>query len=585
MAKELKFDIEARDALKKGINKLASAVKVTLGPKGRNVVIEKKFGAPQITKDGVTVAKEIEFSEKYENVGAQMVKEVASKTADDAGDGTTTATLLAESMVNVGLKNVTAGANPMDLKRGIDKAVESVIKNLNNQKKSIEYSSVTEKAKTLFEKPEGNKERKELTFDEKDKILNEIISQDEIAQVGSISANNDKELGVMLSYAMSKAGHEGVITVEEAKGTETYVDVVEGMQFDRGYISPYFITDSEKMEAVMENPYILITDKKISVMKDLMPILESTAQSGKPLLIIGEDIEGEALATLVVNKMRGSLKVAAVKAPGFGDRRKEMLEDIAVLTGGTVITEDKGLSLESATIEMLGTAEKIAIDKENSTIVHGNGDKKNIDARVNQIKKQIDNTTSDYDREKLQERLAKLAGGVAVLYIGAASEVEMKEKKDRVEDALSATRAAVEEGIVPGGGVSYIRAVKDLEGMKGDNQDQTTGIAIVRRAVEEPLRQISENAGVEGSIIVNAVKEKDGDYGYNARDGKYENLYEAGVIDPKKVARIAIENAASIAGMFLTTECVLVDEEDEEDQGGGAGAGAAGMGGGMPGMM
>ncbi|MGM0496947.1 MAG: chaperonin GroEL [Bacteroidota bacterium] len=585
MAKELKFDIEARDALKKGINKLASAVKVTLGPKGRNVVIEKKFGAPQITKDGVTVAKEIEFSEKYENVGAQMVKEVASKTADDAGDGTTTATLLAESMVNVGLKNVTAGANPMDLKRGIDKAVESVINNLNSQKKSIQYSSVTEKAKTLFEKPEGNKERKELTFDEKDKILNEIISQDEIAQVGSISANNDKELGVMLSYAMSKAGHEGVITVEEAKGTETYVDVVEGMQFDRGYISPYFITDSEKMEAVMENPYILITDKKISVMKDLMPILESTAQSGKPLLIIGEDIEGEALATLVVNKMRGSLKVAAVKAPGFGDRRKEMLEDIAVLTGGTVITEDKGLSLESATIEMLGTAEKIAIDKENTTIVHGNGDKKNIDARVNQIKKQIDNTTSDYDREKLQERLAKLAGGVAVLYIGAASEVEMKEKKDRVEDALSATRAAVEEGIVPGGGVSYIRAVKDLEGMKGDNQDQTTGIAIVRRAVEEPLRQIAENAGVEGSIVVNEIKEKDGDYGYNARDDRYENLYEAGVIDPKKVARIAIENAASIAGMFLTTECVLVDEEDEEDQAGGAGAGAAGMGGGMPGMM
>ena len=585
MAKELKFDIEARDALKKGINKLASAVKVTLGPKGRNVVIEKKFGAPQITKDGVTVAKEIEFSEKYENVGAQMVKEVASKTADDAGDGTTTATLLAESMVNVGLKNVTAGANPMDLKRGIDKAVESVIKNLNNQKKSIEYSSVTEKAKTLFEKPEASKEKKELTFDEKDKILNEIISQDEIAQVGSISANNDKELGVMLSYAMSKAGHEGVITVEEAKGTETYVDVVEGMQFDRGYISPYFITDSEKMEAVMENPYILITDKKISVMKDLMPILESTAQSGKPLLIIGEDIEGEALATLVVNKMRGSLKVAAVKAPGFGDRRKEMLEDIAVLTGGTVITEDKGLSLESATIEMLGTAEKIAIDKENTTIVHGNGDKKNIDARVNQIKKQIDNTTSDYDREKLQERLAKLAGGVAVLYIGAASEVEMKEKKDRVEDALSATRAAVEEGIVPGGGVSYLRAVKDLEGMKGINQDETTGIAIVRRAVEEPLRQIAENAGVEGSIVVNAVKEKDGDYGYNAREGKYENLFEAGVIDPKKVTRIAIENAASIAGMFLTTECVLVDEEDEDDQGAGAGAGAAGMGGGMPGMM
>jgi chaperonin GroEL len=585
MAKELKFDIEARDALKKGINNLASAVKVTLGPKGRNVVIEKKFGAPQITKDGVTVAKEIEFSEKYENVGAQMVKEVASKTADDAGDGTTTATLLAESMANVGLKNVTAGANPMDLKRGIDKAVEVVIDNLNSQKKSIEYSSVTEKAKAIFEKPEANKEKKELSYDEKTKILKEVIAQDEIAQVGSISANNDMELGVMLSYAMSKAGHEGVITVEEAKGTETYVDVVEGMQFDRGYISPYFITDSEKMEAVMENPYILITDKKISVMKDLMPILESTAQSGKPLLIIGEDIEGEALATLVVNKMRGSLKVAAVKAPGFGDRRKEMLEDIAVLTGGTVITEDKGLSLESATIEMLGTAEKIAIDKENTTIVHGNGDKKNIDARVNQIKKQIENTTSDYDREKLQERLAKLAGGVAVLYIGAASEVEMKEKKDRVEDALSATRAAVEEGIVPGGGVSYVRAIKSLENLEGDNQDQTTGIAIVKRAVEEPLRQIAENAGVEGSIVVNAVKEKDGDYGYNAREGKFENLFEAGVIDPKKVTRIAIENAASIAGMFLTTECVMVDEEEDDDQGGGAGAGAAGMGGGMPGMM
>ncbi len=585
MAKELKFDIEARDALKKGINKLASAVKVTLGPKGRNVVIEKKYGAPQITKDGVTVTKEIEFSDKYENVGAQMVKEVASKTADDAGDGTTTATLLAESMANVGLKNVTSGANPMDLKRGIDKAVDIVIDNLNSQTKSIQYSSVTEKAKAIFEKPEANKEKKELSFDEKNKILKEIIAEDEIAQVGSISANNEMELGVMLSYAMSKAGHEGVITVEEAKGTETYVDVVEGMQFDRGYISPYFITDSEKMEAVMENPYILITDKKISVMKDLMPILESTAQSGKPLLIIGEDIEGEALATLVVNKMRGSLKVAAVKAPGFGDRRKEMLEDIAVLTGGTVITEDKGLSLESATLEMLGTAEKISIDKENTTIVHGNGDKKNIDARVNQIKKQIDNTTSDYDKEKLQERLAKLAGGVAVLYIGAASEVEMKEKKDRVDDALSATRAAVEEGIVPGGGVSYIRAIKALENVEGDNEDQTTGIAIVKRAIEEPLRQIAENSGDEGSIVVNAVKEKDGDYGYNAREGKYENLFEAGVIDPKKVTRIAIENAASIAGMFLTTECVMVDEEDEDDQGGGAGAGAAGMGGGMPGMM
>jgi chaperonin GroEL len=583
MAKDLKFDIEARDALKRGIDKLANAVKVTLGPKGRNVVIEKKFGAPQITKDGVTVAKEIEFSDKYENVGAQMVKEVASKTADDAGDGTTTATILAESMAGVGMKNVTAGANPMDLKRGIDRAVQSVVENLSKQKKSIQFSSVIEKAKELFEKPEQTKEKKEVSHDEKNKILKEIISQDEIAQVGSISANNDMELGVMLSYAMSKAGHEGVITVEEAKGTETYVDVVEGMQFDRGYISPYFITDSEKMQAVLENPYILITDKKISVMKDLMPILESTAQSGKPLLIIGEDIEGEALATLVVNKMRGSLKVAAVKAPGFGDRRKEMLEDIAILSGGTVITDDKGLTLENATLEMLGSAEKVTIDKENTTLVNGSGDKKNIDARVNQIKKQIENTTSDYDKEKLQERLAKLAGGVAVLYIGAASEVEMKEKKDRAEDALHATRAAVEEGIVPGGGVAYIRAIKDLEGLKGENQDQTTGIAIVKRAIEEPLRRIAENAGVEGSIVVQAVKEGKNDYGYNAREDRYDNLFEAGVIDPTKVTRIAIQNAASIAGMFLTTECVLVEEEDEDEgQGGGAGAG---MGGGMPGMM
>ncbi|MFP3860642.1 MAG: chaperonin GroEL [Bacteroidales bacterium] len=583
MAKELKFDIEARDALKRGIEKLASALKVTLGPKGRNVVIEKKFGAPQITKDGVTVAKEIEFSEKYENVGAQMVKEVASKTADDAGDGTTTATVLAESMVQVGLKNVTAGANPMDLKRGIDRAVSAVIKNLNEQKKSIKYSEVTEKAKKIFEKPNETGERSEVSYEEKQKILDDIISQDEIAQVGSISANNDKELGVMLSYAMSKAGHEGVITVEEAKGTETYVDVVEGMQFDRGYISPYFVTDSEKMEAVLENPYILITDKKISVMKDLMPILESTAQSGKPLLIIGEDIEGEALATLVVNKMRGSLKVAAVKAPGFGDRRKEMLQDIATLTGGEVITEDKGLTLENATLEMLGTSEKVTIDKENTTIVNGKGDKKNIEARVSQLKKQIENTTSDYDKEKLQERLAKLAGGVAVLYVGAASEVEMKEKKDRVEDALSATRAAVEEGIIPGGGVAYIRAINTLTDLKGNNEDETTGIAIVKRAIEEPLRQIAENAGVEGSIVVNEVKSGKDDFGYNARDGKYEKLYEAGVIDPTKVARIALENAASIAGMFLTTECVLVDEEEEDDN---AGAGAAGgMGGGMPGMM
>jgi len=565
MAKELRFDIEARDSLKSGIDKLARAVKVTLGPKGRNVVIEKKFGAPQITKDGVTVAKEIEFSDKYENVGAQMVKEVASKTADDAGDGTTTATLLAESMAGVGMKNVTAGANPMDLKRGIDKAVQEVVRNLSNQKKSIQFSSVIEKAKELFEKPEVNKEKKEVSSEERNNILKEILSQDEIAQVGSISANNDMELGVMLSYAMSKAGHEGVITVEEAKGTETYVDVVEGMQFDRGYISPYFVTDSEKMQAVLENPYILITDKKISVMKDLMPILESTAQSGKPLLIVSEDIEGEALATLVVNKMRGSLKVAAVKAPGFGDRRKEMLEDIAILTGGTVITEDKGLTLENATLEMLGSAEKVTIDKENTTLVNGNGDSKNIEARVNQIKKQIENTTSDYDKEKLQERLAKLAGGVAVLYIGAASEVEMKEKKDRAEDALHATRAAVEEGIVPGGGVAYIRAIEALEGLEGENQDQTTGVAIVKRAIEEPLRQIAENAGVEGSIVVNAVKQGKGDYGYNARDDKYENLYEAGVIDPTKVTRIAIQNAASIAGMFLTTECVMVDEEDEDE--------------------
>jgi len=583
MAKDLKFDIEARDALKRGIDKLASAVKVTLGPKGRNVVIEKKFGAPQITKDGVTVAKEIEFSDKYENVGAQMVKEVASKTADDAGDGTTTATLLAESMAGVGMKNVTAGANPMDLKRGIERAVKVVVDNLSSQRKSIQFSSVIEKAKELFEKPEVSKEKKEVSHEEKTRILKEIISEDEIAQVGSISANNDMELGVMLSYAMSKAGHEGVITVEEAKGTETYVDVVEGMQFDRGYISPYFITDSEKMQSVLENPYILITDKKISVMKDLMPILESTAQSGKPLLIIGEDIEGEALATLVVNKMRGSLKVAAVKAPGFGDRRKEMLEDIAILSGGTVITDDKGLTLENATLEMLGSAEKVTIDKENTTLVNGNGDKKNIEARVNQIKKQIENTTSDYDKEKMQERLAKLAGGVAVLYIGAASEVEMKEKKDRAEDALHATRAAVEEGIVPGGGVAYIRAIKDLEGLEGENRDQTTGIAIVKRAIEEPLRRIAENAGVEGSIVVNAVKEGKGDYGYNARDDRYENLYEAGVIDPTKVTRIAIQNAASIASMFLTTECVLVEEEDEDEgQGGAAGAG---MGGGMPGMM
>src|SRR6056297_1396311 len=475
-----------------------------------------------------------------------MVKEVASKTADDAGDGTTTATVLAESMVNVGLKNVTAGANPMDLKRGIDTAVKKVIENLKSQTHTIGESS----------------EKKE--------------------QIARISANNDPEIGKLIAEAMGKVKREGVITVEEAKGTETHVDVVEGMQFDRGYISPYFVTDGEKMQAVLDNPYILITDKKVSVMKDLMPILESTAQSGKPLLIIGEDVDGEALATLVVNKMRGSLKVAAVKAPGFGDRRKEMLEDIAILTGGTVITEDKGLSLENATLDMLGSAEKITLDKENTTIVNGNGDKKNIDARVSQIKKQIENTTSDYDKEKLQERLAKLAGGVAVLYVGAASEVEMKEKKDRVEDALSATRAAVEEGIIPGGGVAYIRAIKELENLEGDNQDQTTGIAIVKSAIEEPLRQIAENAGVEGSIIVNEVKNGKDDYGYNARIGEFQKLNESGVIDPTKVARIAIENASSIAGMFLTTECVLVDEKEDDDN---AAANAAAAAGGMPGMM
>src|SRR6056297_1473183 len=545
MAKELKFDIEARDALKAGINKLSNAVKVTLGPKGRNVVLEKKYGAPQVTKDGVTVAKEIELSESYENVGAQMVKEVASKTADDAGDGTTTATVLAESMVNVGLKNVTAGANPMDLKRGIDTAVKKVIENLKSQSHTIGESS------------------------------------EQIEQVARISANNDSEIGKLIAEAMGKVKREGVITVEEAKGTETHVDVVEGMQFDRGYISPYFVTDGEKMQAVLDNPYILITDKKVSVMKDLMPILESTAQSGKPLLIIGEDIEGEALATLVVNKMRGSLKVAAVKAPGFGDRRKEMLEDIAILTGGTVITEDKGLTLENTTLDMLGTCEKISIDKENTTIVNGDGAKENIEARVSQIKAQIEASTSDYDKEKLQERLAKLAGGVAVIYVGAASEVELKEKKDRVDDALSATRAAVEEGIIPGGGVAYIRAIKELENLKGDNDDETTGITIVKRAIEEPLRQIVENAGVEGSVVVQKVMEGKEDYGYNARTNQFENLYESGVIDPTKVARIAIENAASIAGMFLTTECVITEEEEETPPMPAGG----GMGGGMPGMM
>lgn len=546
MAKEIKFDIEARDLLKKGVDKMADAVKVTLGPKGRNVVIDKKFGTPQITKDGVTVAKEVELKNKFENMGAQMVKDVASKTNDDAGDGTTTASLLAQSIIQVGLKNVTAGANPMDLKRGVDKAVLKVVESLKKQ------------TKTIGEKSE------------------------QIEQVARISANNDEEIGRLIADAMEKVTTEGVITVEDAKGIETHVDTVEGMQFDRGYISPYFITDSEKMEADLESPYILLTDKKVSTMKDLMPVLEPAAQSGKPLLIIAEDVEGEALATLVVNKLRGSLKIAAVKAPGFGDRRKEMLEDIAILTGGTVISEDKGLNLEGATLEMCGQAEKITIDKENTTIVNGAGEKDNINARVKQIKTQIENTTSDYDKEKLQERLAKLAGGVAVLYIGAASEVEMKEKKDRTEDALNATRAAVEEGIIPGGGVALIRAIDDLAGFTGENEDENTGIAIVTRAIEEPLRQIAENAGVDGSIVVLKVSEGKDDYGYNARSDKYENLLKAGVIDPTKVTRIALENASSIAGMLLTTECVITEEEEEEKQGGG---GAPGMDPGMGGMM
>jgi chaperonin GroEL len=549
MAKEIKFNIEARDHLKKGIDALANAVKVTLGPKGRNVIIEKKFGAPAITKDGVTVAKEVELSNHFENVGAQMVKGVASKTADDAGDGTTTATVLAQSIVNVGFKNVAAGANPMDLKRGIDKAVLAVVKDLKAQSKSV-----------------GDDNKK-------------------IEQVASISANNDAAIGKLIAEAMGKVKREGVITVEEAKTSDTTVEIVEGMQFDRGYISPYFVTDTEKMECVLDNPFILIHDKKISTMKDLLPILESALQTGKPLLIISEDVDGEALATLVVNKLRGSLKIAAVKAPGFGDRRKEMLEDIAILTGGTVISEEKGLRLDGATLDMLGHAEKISIDKENTTIVNGAGEKSNISARVGQIKKQIENTTSDYDKEKLQERLAKLAGGVAVLYVGAASEVEMKEKKDRVEDALSATRAAVEEGIIPGGGVAYLRAVKALDKLKGDNEDEDTGISIIKRALEEPLRTIVENAGFEGSIVVQKIREGKDDFGFNARTEKYENLYESGVIDPVKVARIALENAASIAGMFLTTECVMVDEPEKESHGGGGGNPGMGGMGGMGGMM
>ena len=543
MAKEIKFDIEARDQLKNGIDALANAVKVTLGPKGRNVVIEKKFGGPQITKDGVTVAKEVELEDPFENVGAQMVKEVASKTNDDAGDGTTTATVLAQSVVSVGLKNVTAGANPMDLKRGIDKAVGQVISSLRSQSKEI-----------------GDDTTK-------------------IQQVASITANNDNSIGSLIAEAMETVKKEGVITVEEAKTSDTYVEVVEGMQFDRGYISPYFVTDTEKMEAVLENPYILIHDKKISTMKDLLPVLEASAQSGRPLMIIAEDVDGEALATLVVNKLRGSLKIAAVKAPGFGDRRKEMLQDIAILTGGTVISEETGLKLETATLDMLGSAEKITIDKENTTVVNGSGEKETIEARVGQIKNQIENTSSDYDREKLQERLAKLAGGVAVIYVGAASEVEMKEKKDRVDDALSATRAAVEEGIIPGGGVAYIRAIETLDKVKSDNVDEKTGVNIVKRALEEPLRQIVENAGLEGSVVVQRIKEGKADFGYNARTEKYENLFESGVIDPTKVARIALENAASIAGMFLTTECVLVDKPEPEPPMPAGGPGMGGMGG------
>lgn len=547
MAKEIKFNIEAREELKKGVDALANAVKVTLGPKGRNVIIEKKFGAPHITKDGVSVAKEVELEEAFQNMGAQLVKEVASKTGDDAGDGTTTATVLAQAIINVGLKNVTAGANPMDLKRGIDKAVACVVENIKSQAQEVDDDMA------------------------------------KIESVARISANNDGEIGKLIAEAMEKVKREGVITVEEAKGTDTTVEIVEGMQFDRGYISPYFVTDTEKMECQMENPYILIFDKKISSLKEMLPVLEATAQSGRPLLIIAEDVDSEALATLVVNRLRGSLKVCAVKAPGFGDRRKEMLEDIAVLTGGVVISEEKGLKLESTTIDMLGRAEKVTVNKENTTIVNGMGDKEAIAARVAQIKAQIEKTTSDYDREKLQERLAKLAGGVAVLYIGAASEVEMKEKKDRVDDALSATRAAIAEGIVPGGGVAYIRAISSLEGLKGDNDDETTGIEIVKRAIEEPLRQIVANAGVEGAVVVQKVKDGKGDFGYNARTGEYENFFAAGVIDPAKVTRVALENAASIAGMFLTTECVIADKKEENPAGAAAGM-APGMGG-MGGMM
>lgn len=526
MAKQIFFDIEARNKMKKGVDTLANAVKVTLGPKGRNVVLEKKFGSPSVTKDGVTVAKEIELEDPIENMGAQMVKEVASKTADIAGDGTTTATVLAQSIIGEGLKNVAAGANPMDLKRGIDKAVIKVIESLKGMSQTV-----------------GNNNEK-------------------IEQVATISANSDSEIGKLIAEAMTKVGKEGVITVEEAKGTDTTVEVVEGMQFDRGYISPYFVTNSEKMEAELQNPYILIYDKKISAMKDILHILEKVAQSGRPLLIIAEDLEGEALATLVVNKLRGTIKVAAVKAPGFGDRRKEMLQDIAVLTKGIVVSEEQGYKLENADLSYLGTAASVTINKDNTTVVDGKGEKTEIEARINQIKSQIESTTSDYDKEKLQERLAKLSGGVAVLYVGAATEVEMKEKKDRVDDALHATRAAVEEGIVPGGGVSYIRSIKAIEDLKGINEDETTGIQIVKRAIEEPLRQIVANCGMEGSIVVQKVKEGTGDYGFNARTEVYENLFAAGVIDPTKVTRIALENAASIAGMLLTTECVIADKPE-----------------------
>lgn len=543
MAKEITFDIDAREQLKQGVDALANAVKVTLGPKGRNVIIEKKYGAPQITKDGVTVAKEIELEDSVNNLGAQLVKEVATKTGDAAGDGTTTATVLAQAIINVGLKNVTSGANPMDLKRGIDKAVAEVVKAIRKQSQIV-----------------GN-------------------DYDKIEQVATISANNDSEIGALIAEAMKKVSKDGVITIEEAKGTATTIEVVEGMQFDRGYISPYFVTNTEKMECEMENPYILIHDKKISSLKELLPILEPAVQSGRPLLIIAEDVDSEALTTLVVNRLRSNLKISAVKAPGFGDRRKEMLEDIAILTGGMVISEERGLKLESATLEMLGTAEKVTIDKDNTIIVNGAGKKQSIADRINQIKAQIAATTSDYDREKLQERLAKLSGGVAVLYVGAGSEVEMKEKKDRVDDALSATRAAIEEGIVPGGGVSYIRAIEAVAKLKGDNDDEKTGIEIILRAIEEPLRQIVTNAGKEGAVVVQKVSEGTGDFGYNARMDRYENLLAAGVVDPAKVTRVALENAASIAGMFLTTECVIVDKKEENP------APQMPMGGGMGGMM